>query len=494
MKKCVIIGSGLGGLACGSIMAKNGYDVTILEQGSQAGGCLQCFRRKGVLFDTGMHYIGSADTGQTLYAIARYLEIDASMQLQRLDPEGYDIISMGGRRYALANGKQRFIDTLAAAFPDSRADLERYYNAVERVTSAMPIHTLSRTATLNYDTGYQLKSVGEVLAQTISNPALRNVISGISPLYAGEQFKTPFTTHALIADFYHQSAYRIVGGSDVVSSSLRKTIEKYGGSVILRKKVIKIGCDDRLARYVECADGTRYDADVVISDIHPAVTIDMVAGNLIRPAYRRRLEAMDNTVGVFTVYLKFKKDSVPYMNHNLYVYRTDDVWSCADYDEASWPRFMLYMHFCHKLQPTYAETAEILTYMRYDDVRQWENTTVGHREDAYEAFKRRKAERIIALIEAECPELKGNIETYYTSTPLTYRDYTGTPEGAMYGIARNVKDNLAGHLSARTRIPNLLLTGQSITLHGMLGVLAGSIVTCSQLLSLETIFNQMGIE
>ena len=33
MSKVVIIGSGLGGLTCGFILQKNGYDVTILEQG-----------------------------------------------------------------------------------------------------------------------------------------------------------------------------------------------------------------------------------------------------------------------------------------------------------------------------------------------------------------------------------------------------------------------------------------------------------------------------
>ena len=69
MKKCVIIGSGLGGLSCGCILAKNGYEVTVLEQGLQAGGCLQCFRRGDAVFDTGMHYIGSADRGQVLHKI-----------------------------------------------------------------------------------------------------------------------------------------------------------------------------------------------------------------------------------------------------------------------------------------------------------------------------------------------------------------------------------------------------------------------------------------
>ena len=73
MKKVVIIGSGLGGLTCGVILAKNGYEVTILEQATQVGGCLQCFTRRGVRFETGMHFIGSADKGQTLDRFAHYL-------------------------------------------------------------------------------------------------------------------------------------------------------------------------------------------------------------------------------------------------------------------------------------------------------------------------------------------------------------------------------------------------------------------------------------
>ena len=69
----VIIGSGLGGLVCGYILSKFGYKVCILEQHTQIGGCLQTFRRSGVTFDTGMHYIGSLDPGQVLHTYFSYL-------------------------------------------------------------------------------------------------------------------------------------------------------------------------------------------------------------------------------------------------------------------------------------------------------------------------------------------------------------------------------------------------------------------------------------
>ena len=90
MSKVVIIGSGLGGLTCGFILQKNGYDVTVLEQGVQIGGCLQCFVRKGVKFETGMHFIGSALPGQTMHRMMRYFGLDKDMILSPLDTSAYN--------------------------------------------------------------------------------------------------------------------------------------------------------------------------------------------------------------------------------------------------------------------------------------------------------------------------------------------------------------------------------------------------------------------
>ena len=54
----VIIGSGLGGLVCGSLLAREGKKVLILERQAQPGGCMQSYQRGRLSFDTGLHYIG----------------------------------------------------------------------------------------------------------------------------------------------------------------------------------------------------------------------------------------------------------------------------------------------------------------------------------------------------------------------------------------------------------------------------------------------------
>ena len=103
----------------------------------------------------------------------------------------------------------------------------------------------------------------------------------------------------------------------------------------------------------------------------------------------------------------------------------------------------------------------------------------------------RKAERLIASLTDHFPELRGTIARYYTSTPLTYLDYTGTADGSMYGIAKDVSLGPACRVPHKTKIPNLLMTGQNINSHGMLGVLVGTIVTCSELLSAKKIYEEI---
>lgn len=40
----IIIGSGLGGLECGAILSKEGYNVCVLEKNELFGGCFQTYR------------------------------------------------------------------------------------------------------------------------------------------------------------------------------------------------------------------------------------------------------------------------------------------------------------------------------------------------------------------------------------------------------------------------------------------------------------------
>lgn len=491
MKKCIIIGSGLGGLSCGVMLARNGYDVTVLEQGSQIGGCLQCFKRGGVKFETGMHFIGSASPGQTLDKLMRYLCLD-NVELNQLNPKAYDVVSLCGDQFKFANGKEAFIEQMGDYFPAEKDNIVMYYDIIERIAQASSLHSLRHAENdMIIDTFYQTISINEVLDGLFQDELLKNVLVGNLPLYAAEKDKTPFSQHAFIMDFYNQSAYRIVGGSDSISSSLCNTITSIGGHVLPRHKVTKIVCDDTHAIGVEVNNDEFISADLIIADIHPARVMELLETKLIRQAFRNRISTIKNTTAGFSVYLKFKPNTVPYLNSNFYSFKSDSPWNCETYTDTEWPKGYLYMHLCHEPNPKFASSGVILSYMNMEDVEQWTGTSVGKRGEDYEAFKKLKADVLISSVEKDFPGLRHSIESVYTSTPLTYRDYTGTEGGSMYGVAKDITLGVACRVPHKTKVPNLLLTGQNINSHGMLGVLVGSIVTCSELLTAETIYQQI---
>ena len=475
MSKVIIIGSGLGGLTCGFILQKNGYDVTVLEQGHQIGGCLQCFSRQGVKFETGMHFIGSAAEGQTMNRLMNFLCL-TDVELSPLDPKGYDTIALAGEIFRFPNGRDAFVEQMSSYFPKEKDNLKHYIDLVARIASASTLNSLtSEERDLAMNTEYQTRSINDVLESLFRDEILRNVLVGNLPLYAAERDKTPFAQHAFIMDFYNQSAFRVVGGSDVIAHSLARSIKEMGGQVLTDKRACRIRCNETQATGVETADECFFPADYVVSTVHPARLLELLDTKLIRPAFRSRLSNIPNTTGCFTLYVKFKENTMPYMNTNFYGYHSSSPWDIDRHD-------FLYMHHCHRDKARFAKSGVVLSYMKMDEVARWQGTYVGHRGADYEAFKHEHAEQLIQDVERHHPGFTAAIDTYYTSTPLTYLDYTGTENGSMYGVAKDIHLGPAGRVPYRTKVPNLFLAGQNVNSHGMMGVLVGTIVTCSELL------------
>lgn len=485
-RNVIVIGSGLGGLTTALLLARSGFGVTVLEQSAQPGGCLQCFRRGAAKFETGMHFIGSAAQGQTLDSLLRFLGVRQDIELQQLDTEGYDVVSLCGECFQFANGREPFINTMSSYFPSQRKQLEQYFDLVQEVAAGSSLRSISNTSLdLVTNARYQLVSIDNVVESVITDPLLQRVLVGNLPLYAGERGRTPFATHAFITDFYNQSAFRVVGGSDAIARSLLHSIRREGGNIITNCKAERIVTDSEKATGVMTAGGEFLSSDIIISDTHPMRTLEMIDSAMIRPAFRKRINAMHQTVGCFAIYMEFKPESVPYMNHNYYGYMGPTPWNCELYSTDEWPLGFLYMHFAREKEQQWASTGVVLTYMRMDDVAKWSNTVIGKRGKDYEEFKKHKAQRLMEALERHFPGLHSNVLHSYTSTPLTYRDYTGTEGGSMYGVARDALHPEACRVPHRLRIPNVYQTGQNINSHGILGTIVGSIITCSELITLS---------
>ena len=142
--------------------------------------------------------------------------------------------------------------------------------------------------------------------------------------------------------------------------------------------------------------------------------------------------------------------------------------------------------------PEFAESLTAISYMDFDEVKEWENsihtiTNKQQRGNQYDKFKQEKAEKMIEALEKKIPNIRDSIKNIYTSSPLSYRDYIGSFEGNMYGYIKSSENPLKTMVSPRTKISNLFLTGQSVNMHGILGCTIGAFNTCAEILGKELI-------
>ena len=489
MKKfdVIIIGSGLSGLQCGYILSKEGYNVCILEQHKQIGGCLQNFTRDNCIFDTGIHYIGGLDEGQSLNRYFKYFGLMDKLKLKRLDNDAFDIISFenDATDYKYAMGHENFSDTLTEQFPEERQALKLYTEKLRELCNQFPLYNLEYKNLDVSEMHFFSENAFDYLKSITPNRKLQNVLAGTNPLYAGIPEKTPLYVHALVNNSFIESSWRVVDGSSIIAETLADSIEAQGGTILKNAKVEKFVFDNNVLSGVELNNKETLYADKFISSIHPAKTLEMIDEKYLRKAYRERIMNLENTTSNFTLYVVFKPNTFEYLNHNQYFYKKDDVWLSHENIDEDWPYNFLLITPATSTSEKYADCATIMAYMDIKDVQKWEHTSIGKRGEDYLEFKKQKTEQLLDLVEARFPGFRKTIKKCYTSSPLTFRDYTGTVGGSLYGILKDCNEPLKTLISPKTKIPNLLLTGQNIILHGVLGVTIGSVTTCSDLLGLE---------
>jgi all-trans-retinol 13,14-reductase len=493
----VIVGSGLGGLLSAVILGKEGMKVCVLEKDKQIGGCLQTFSLHKTVFDSCVHYIGGLGEGHTLNKIFRYAGIMDKLKLKAFDVNGFDRIMFNGEStsYPLAIGLDNFVDQLAPYFPEERERLESYIRTLTKVGDHFPLYRL-RSGSPDEKAVVAGWSLTETLRKITANRRLQNVLAGNNLLYAGEEDASPFYLHALVSESYIHSAHKVVPGSSEIAKYLWRELQAHGGIIHRNTEVVKLVEVDGQLRYAEGSEGQRFYGQQFIADIHPKVLFNILESKLIRPAYKKRLNSIQQTTSAFMVNLVLKAGVVPLREYNIYWNADGDVWKAVKYQPQEWPlNYALYFSGS-QVNEGYADSLSILTYMHYDEVKQWAGTLnySGHEEGRgaeYELFKQKRTELLLNKVYDLVPELKGNILACSSASPLTYRDYTGTLEGALYGILKDVRKPAETTVATRTRIPNLLLTGQNVNLHGVLGVSITAIATCAELIGMEYVLNKI---
>ena len=113
---------------------------------------------------------------------------------------------------------------------------------------------------------------------------------------------------AHIVDLFRQSVWRLRGGGDTLVQALAEGLDiRYG------KRVQSIQ-DQALV----CEDGEAFQADVIVSDLPPLQTVQMVKDH-IRPSYAHRLRKLENGPDICTVYCLLEEGCVPWRSGALFL-------------------------------------------------------------------------------------------------------------------------------------------------------------------------------
>lgn len=485
--KVVVVGSGLGGLECAYLLSCSGYEVTVLEQGNQIGGCLQSYTRFGRVLDTGMHYVGGLEWGQTTRKLFDFFCL-MGLPWTQLDTNDTERVVIAGDRYDLPQYYGGYVLYLKDIFPHEAEGIDKYVSLLREVAEHITDQLNPRTANEVYTKSLFAQSAYDYLTSIFHDQRIIDVLSGPSMKMELRKSTLPLYVFAQINSQSVQSAWRLRGGGQQIPDRLQWGIEQHGGRVLTGRRVTSFEGADGQARAVLVNGGAeRYEADYFISDAHPAVTARLLAeGGLVRKVYKTRMTSQPNTFGMFTVSLLLKPARVLYQPFNIFIYQDNDVWQLQE-PCGTEARAVMVSYVPPTDRTSFSTVVDILAPMRWEDVSKWFGTKVGKRGDEYEQMKSDYAARCIELAATQVPGLKASIEKVVTSTPLTYADYTGTECGSAYGIRKDWQNPMFTVLTPRTPVANVLMTGQSLNLHGVMGVTMTTLFTCAELMGMENV-------
>ena len=341
------------------MLSKRGLKVAVLERQIQPGGSLQSYTRRGRHFDTGMHYVGGLDEGQALHELFTELNL-LSLPWKRLDPEGFDRVTIGERTFLYKEGYDNFASELARSFPSERESLQTYV----RTLRDMGEKDGTDVSAWNW------------LHQLFRDPLLIDVLSATCLKMELRKESLPQFSFMHNQGPFIESSWRLNGPGSLIVDRLCQDIKNAGGEVFCGEEVTELlEKDDRIVA-ARTVSGSIYEGKCFVSDAHPVVTLSWLTNSRkIKNVFRRRMSSVENSFGMFTVSLVLKHGSIPSFNHNKYIYSRPDVWS--QHENPSRPVTAILV-----TNPA-PDQIDILTPTSFDMWQQWSETKVGQRGEDY---------------------------------------------------------------------------------------------------------------
>ena len=501
----ILIGSGIGCLATGVCLAKEGKKVLILERHYTAGGYTHVFKRKGYEWDVGIHYIG--EVGREKSVLKQLFDYITDGELKWADMgEVYDRVVIGDKVYDFPKGVENFKNQMKVYFPEEGEAIDQYVDLVFQASRASR-QFYAEKAIPNYlkpFIGGRMRkpflnlagrSTLEVLQGLTKNERLIKVLTGQYGDYGLPPAKSSFAMHASVAKHYFHGGNFPVGGSSSIMETIDPVLEKFGGTVLINAEVAEVLIQNGKAIGVKMNDGKEFYADMVISGTGIINTYKKLIPKEVSQQYAMdtQLASVFPSASHLCLYtgLNGSPETLQLPKANYWVYPEDlDHDACVERFEKDFnaPFPVVYISFPSAKDPSWNErypgksTIDIITVMPYDEFSKWEDTKWMKRGDQYESLKESFAQRLLEVLYQLEPQLKGKVAHYELSSPVTTKHFMNYDRGELYGIEHFPDRFEQKFLQPRTPIKNFYLTGQDIVTAGVGGALFAGFLTASAIL------------
>ena len=303
-KNIIIIGGGVAGLVAGIKLQQLGYQTTIFEKHSVAGGNLTGWYRQKLYIDNCMHWLNGSKKDFSSYN--DWLSIGA-LEEKTLLRQGscFYQSSFNGKTIGLYQDLQRTQSELTQFAPRDSKHINKFLKAVKYCVSLLD-ETKSKMhhifSLLRLLCCYGRKTIEEATSKYLSSEL---------KTFFGDYIPKNLSIYILIfayASFVCGDGKVPADGSLAMAKRIINTYQKTGGKLKTSLAVARIVHDRSHVCGIELANGERYSADAIICACDPIITFTQLLDVNLAPMSIKRLYADQDFPVVSSFHLAY---SVP---------------------------------------------------------------------------------------------------------------------------------------------------------------------------------------
>ncbi|XP_078434242.1 FAD/NAD(P)-binding oxidoreductase family protein [Wolffia australiana] len=339
----IVIGSGLGGLCCGGLLARYNQEVIVLESHDIPGGAAHSFKIKDYKFDSGPSlFSGFQSRGLQANPLAQVLDaLGESVPCASYDswmvylPEGEFSSKIGPtefkkdlEKYASQNAVREWQKLLDAILPLStaamalpplaiRGDLGVISTAALRYAPSLLNSFIKMGPQGAFGATKLLRPFSEIMdSLDLKDPFVRNWIDLLCFLLAGVKSDGALSAEIIymFSEWYKPGCkleYPLLGTEAIVDALVRG-LQKFGGRLSLNSHVEKIIVENGRATGVKLRSGQIIRArKAVVSNASMWDTLNLLPADVVPASYQNTVKSTPQCESFMHLHIAFDAKNVP---------------------------------------------------------------------------------------------------------------------------------------------------------------------------------------